>query len=233
MMGVLIPIYWTQASIILGSLYPPFYFYEKVGSLMDCPFRRFKRAHDLYEGKSSTPLERTHSNERRSDVLNWVSLTNHTNVQWTGNIGVGNPSQSIKGQSLFFGQRRRCQTSKLITKCAVVFDTLFADMFVLGDGCSACANMNLDLYDIGSSTTAVDQHQSITDFFDLGIISGDLVMEDVNVAGFQVSHSAYWSKEGLRSIPSIGSTKNRRGHEHLHFLSNPKLRRERPCRFRT
>lgn len=223
-MGVWIPWHWTPASIILRSSYSLFSFY---GSLTDCPFRKFKRTRELYERNIITP---------RTDTNNNVNLYNHSSVQgvqWTGNVAVGSSYQIMKGQSLFFGHRRQRQTSKLITKCAVVFDTVFADTYLVGSGCSECENYNSDYYNFNSSATAVNYKQIITStFFDLGYVSGYLIMDDLRLGDFQVSHSAYWSKEGLRSIPSIGSTKIRRGLERHLNPSIPKLLRERTFRFR-
>jgi hypothetical protein len=108
------------------------------------------------------------------------------NLVWTGDIQVGTPPQTFPGQLLF----RVAQTSKLITKYAVVFDTFTPDMFIPGDACMNCdAN---SFYDTSTSSTGTNLNQVITASFGVGTVSGNIVSDNISVAGLEVSH---WLKE--------------------------------------
>ena len=104
----MIPINWMPASVTPPGSYSIFSFYENVRSLTDRPFRRYKRALDLYErntGKSH-PLasKRGQSNERRSEAS--IPLANHSNVEWIGLLTIGNPPKLFNCQSLFRVEQR-------------------------------------------------------------------------------------------------------------------------------
>ena len=81
--------------------------------------------------------------------------------------------------------------SKLITKCAVEFDTLVADLFVPSVNCPTCSNENL--YDVKSSSTGVDQNQAVNVIFDFDTVTGEIVTDVISVGEFEVSRGAYWS----------------------------------------
>jgi hypothetical protein len=187
-MGLLISKNCKLALIILWRSYFLCSFYAKVGSLSECPFRRFDRALSAYERNTGEPhplaLNRGHSNERRDFVT--VPLTNDMNMVWTGDIEVGTPPQAFPGQLLF----RVAQTSKLITKCAVVFDTYTPDIFIPGDSCLNCGANSF--YDTSTSSTGKNLNSMPTVNFGVGTVDGSVVSDNVSVAGFEVSH---WLKE--------------------------------------
>jgi hypothetical protein len=104
--------------------------YVKVGSLTDCPLRKYHRAFDAYEKRTGEThplvLKRTHSNESRFSSTNLTfstnftqTFTNFSDMVWTLEATVGTPGVSFSSESPF----RVAQTSKLITKCAVKMDT--------------------------------------------------------------------------------------------------------------
>jgi len=115
---------------------------------------------------------------------------------WTGDISVGTPARAYSGQSLF----RVTQTSpKLITKCAVSFDTLTADMYLSGRSCPSCRGQNF--YDISLSSTGKNLSSNVKADFGFGVAQGSFVSDSVSVGGNVVSHSAYWLKE----VPLMGN----------------------------
>ena len=118
MKGVLISKNCKLASVILWRSYSFCSFYEKVGYLKDCPFRRLDRTLSAYERNTGKvhplALKRGHSKERRNTFI--IPLTSFSEVQWTGEVAVGTSpngtsSEALTGQSLF----RVAQRSKLTT----------------------------------------------------------------------------------------------------------------------
>jgi Eukaryotic aspartyl protease len=184
MMGLSISKNCKLASIILWRSYFLCSFYAKVGTLSECPFRRFDRALSAYERNTGEPhplaLKWGHSNERRGIVS--APLTDDMNLVWTGDITVGTPPQTFRGQLLF----RVAQTSKLITKCAVVFDTFTPDMFIPGDACLTCGANSF--YDTSTSSTGINLQSMTNVDFSVGTVDGNVVADNVSVVGFQVSH---------------------------------------------
>jgi hypothetical protein len=80
-MGLLISKNYKPGSDILWREYSLCSFYEKVGPLTDCPFRRFDQALGVYERNHTLALKLGHSNEGRIFVP--VPLTSDMNlVDW-------------------------------------------------------------------------------------------------------------------------------------------------------
>src|SRR5258708_24761888 len=87
-------------------------------------------------------------------------------------------------------------TSKLITKCAVVFDTTIPDMFIPGIDCSNCEGLHT--YNLSQSSTGIDLMLNSTaiqvDFCILGQVQGKVLSDNVLLA--QLPVSAYRLKVG-------------------------------------
>lgn len=150
-------------------------FYEKVGSLTDSQFRRFEHTLRVYEMNTGKPhslsLKQGHSIELRITVP--VPLTRESNVQWIGDVEVGNPAKSFDGQSL----SRIMQMSKLMTKRAMLLDTGVPNMWI---ACIKCGNYTpSSVYDISFSSTGVVKHTNTSADFFLGRVNGDLVSDGV------------------------------------------------------
>ena len=76
----------------------------------------------------------------------------------------------------------------------MVVDTGESGMFIDGINCAACDTQNV--YDINFSSTAVSSRINQTTSFGPGSVTGIIVKDEVFVAGFEVSHGAYWPREG-------------------------------------
>ena len=82
------------------------------------------------------------------------------------------------------------QSSKLIPKRAVIFDTFTTDIIVDGATCgSTCSGKSL--YDIAGSTTGKNLGEQAEAIFGGGSANGNLVSEVVTVAGNTVSRCSY------------------------------------------
>ena len=77
------------------------------------------------------------------------------------------------------------QSSKLITYCAVDFDTGSAEIFLFGPSCQSCHGHNI--YDPSQSSTAKDLRQTGNLTYDGGNVVGNLFADTVSVGGFEVS----------------------------------------------
>ncbi len=162
---------------------------------LDYLYRRFDQAFSVYERNTGEPnpfaLKRGHSNERRIFVP--VNLTGAANLVM-GDIQIGTPAQAFNGRSQFWV----VQTSKLMTKCAVHFDTISPDVFLSGPSCSTCNGHKI--WDPSTSSSAGpillkegNTLQVSDNFQSLDIVNGSGFYDSLFVAGFKVS--AHWLKE--------------------------------------
>jgi hypothetical protein len=82
------------------------------------------------------------------------------------------------------------QTSKLITKSVVVFDSFTPDMYIPGTLCTSSSSITCEgqtLYDLGASSTGMNLDSMTTVDFGIGTVSGDVVSDNVSVGEFEVS----------------------------------------------
>ena len=109
---------------------------------------------------------------------------------WAAEATIGTPAVSFNSQSPF----RKAQTSKLITKCAVLIDTADADTWISGINCPNCTGHNT--FDNGLSSTATDAQILLSIGQLAGSVTGEVVSDIINIGGGHVSHDAYRLKEG-------------------------------------
>ncbi|KAF8491748.1 acid protease [Russula emetica] len=140
---------------------------EKLQASMHHTMTRFERAFSAYERNTGEPhplaLKRENSNERRTFVPVPLTFIDN-NPAWTGDIAVGTPARSF----------------------SVVFDTFHPDMFLPGVGCQNCNGSNL--YDISLSSTGTSLNVNTSIDFDIGSVTGNVVTDNVFVAGFEVTN---------------------------------------------
>ena len=193
MMSMLIPKKCKLASVVLRRSCFLCSFQEKVGSITECPFRRFDQALRAYEQNTGKPHPLAKrgsrpSNERRLFVA--VNLNDTANLEWTADVTIGTPARAFSSQSPFWV----AQTSKLTIKCVVSIDTFTSNMFVSGANCTNCQGHNL--YDIDNSSTAFNENITSNVEFGGGNATGNIILEAVSIGGFEVSHGVYVLKEG-------------------------------------
>ena len=73
----------------------------------------------------------------------------------------------------------------------MVIDTTTPDMSLDGISCPTCHGKNL--YDISASSTGKNlSSTAVWAVFSSGAVTGSVIIDDVSVAGYHVSHCAYW-----------------------------------------
>jgi hypothetical protein len=160
--------------------------YVKVGSLTDCPLRKYHRAFDAYEKRTGEThrlaLKRRHSNERRTQTTDFDMSSN---LFFTLNVSIGTPPVAFPSQSPF----QIAQTSKLITKYTVQIDSLVPDTWISGVDCTTCSTDQP--YDFTLSSSAMNMNTQVTTNQVTGPVTGELVTDLINAGGGVVSHDAY------------------------------------------
>ncbi|KAN0118951.1 acid protease [Russula decolorans] len=151
---------------------------EKLQAGIDHTMARFDRALSAYERNTGEPhplaLRRGRSNERRDFAS--VPLTDDMNLVWTGDIQVGTPPQTFP----------------------VVFDTFTPDMFIPGDACMNCdAN---SFYDTSTSSTGTNLNQVITASFGVGTVSGNIVSDNISVAGLEGTKMSFFVASSISPV---------------------------------